>query len=470
MPRAATALVWLALGLVLAWALSQRALQNYWLEQAEAIAAAHQSGHSAVAFPLRGPADLVGGRPLQVRQGHFDESGLQLQLASGPANLPLAFNGRCLNARHFPRLAFDHHNSAPLRLALVHAVQAGGEQRLAEVLLPSGSGRFEVDLRRLDWRAGQSDGEARPLGAEGGRLCEFRLVPVADSDTDLWLARLRFEQGNDASPPPGPVELTFAWRWPAALRVEQAQRQDHADQAVLPRAPWPAQLGALADWIALALALLGLGGALSRRWPRPSVLLSLSAIILLLVELRPPQSWPAALALAGGLLSLLLAARTGPRSAVPARLWGGPGAWLSLLPALLLILASALAIGKLAGPSPGQWPGAIDWLRYLLWAWFQQYLLQRVFVPVLGAPAHNPTAGPLALLPAAAAFALLHLPNLELAVLCLLAGLWWARHFQRHRAWLPLIVAHAVLGSLLPELLPDSWLWSAEVGWRYPAG
>jgi hypothetical protein len=43
----------------------------------------------------------------------------------------------------------------------------------------------------------------------------------------------------------------------------------------------------------------------------------------------------------------------------------------------------------------------------------------------------------------------------------------WVWNWQRHRALLANIVAHATSGLLLAAALPADWLRSAEVGARY---
>jgi hypothetical protein len=461
----------LVLGVILvtAWGLSLRALQNAWVAQAERITAAHDDGHSVLDFPLRAANELIGGRARQVLDSHFDRDGLELRLAAGPANVALGFNGACLDATLFPQLSLDHVSDQPFLLALVHSPLAGGEQRLSELELPAGSHRLRLDLRGLEWRA---DGRSVTLGDDNGRICEFRLVPVVARAGSLRLANVRFSaisaQALVDADLIRPIELRG--RNPATLLRERAQLRQHADIAVLPTSRLPGPFGGPTMGFALALAAGGL--LLIRRRPRAATLLALAAPLVLMAENLLPGPHPvrSILVVLTSLAALVLLGW--PRRAVapgtaPAWDWraaiGGAAAWRSALLVAAVVGLLAFGAGFAFGPARLGWPAADDVLRYLVWAATQQWLLQRVLAPQLNAERSDLPG----YLPAASAFALLHLPNFELVVLCLFAALWWIGHFRRHQAWLPLIIVHAVLGLALPELLPPDWLHSTEVGFRY---
>jgi hypothetical protein len=446
------------------YGLSLRALQNAWLDAAGEIVSAHQAGHSVLQFPLRSSADLIGNRVLQAQASRFEADGLHLQLAPGAANVPLGLDGACLDSTLFPILQLDYQSDQPLRLALVQSPQAGGEQRLAELDLAAGSHQLRQDLRALEWRAAD-----RPaaLGDAAGRICEFRLVPVAAEATELLLADVRF-----AAVDPKLLRLanlqrqvSLLGRTPAQLQVEREALRRHADLIVWPEPILPGTVGATP--LGLALALVTLALLLHRRQPPFATILAVAAPVLLLADNLLPGRWPlwSVLTVLLSLSCLVLVGwngrQTGAREATndgPPRSTG----WHEALLATGLILLLAAATGALFGPPRWTWPAADDVLRYLLWAGVQQWLLHRVLAPQL-----NRGTDLLARLPAASAFALLHLPNFELMILCFLGALWWIDHYQRHRAWLPLILVHALLGLTLPELLPPDWLHSAEVGFRY---
>ena len=43
----------------------------------------------------------------------------------------------------------------------------------------------------------------------------------------------------------------------------------------------------------------------------------------------------------------------------------------------------------------------------------------------------------------------------------------WIASYHRHRAWLPILVSHYILGLLAITCLPLGWLHSAEAGLRF---
>ncbi len=457
----------------LAWALSALALRWHLQDQAIADRSWHQRGISQLQFPLASRSDLIGGRALDVESQRFGSDGLHLRFGPGAANLPIGFDGRCLDSRRFPILNLHVQASTALTLALVQSPLAGGEQRLTELPVASGRQQLRVDLRELDWRvdaAGQSRRAA--LGDEDGRVCEFRLVPVADRAASLSLANLRFSlpAGVSASQAwADAAALEWRWRRPESVLLERDRLRTHADVELWPQsvpgvaqtstAPlrrWPGYLGLLAGFIAMGVAL----ATEHRRW---TVVAALAGPIWLLASNRigtasGPLDW---LALAASGMALLLGLR---RQTLPAIRWlGSAAAWREALAGLALVLTAAVLLHWLAGQPLRGAPSSTDLLRYLLWAALQQLLLQRVLIPVL----NGKQAAILSGMPAAAAFALLHMPNLSLMALCMLAGLWWSDHHQRHRSYLPLVVIHAALGVALSMLLPASWLYSAEVGERF---
>src|SRR5712692_4264186 len=105
--------------------------------------------------------------------------------------------------------------------------------------------------------------------------------------------------------------------------------------------------------------------------------------------------------------------------------------------------------------------------RYLLlplWAFAQQYVLQgfinRRAQFVFG-------KGWKSVLMVALLFALLHLPNTNLALLTLLGGALWAAIYQRSPNLFALALSQSVLSLLLSLSLPASWLNSLRVGLKY---
>ena len=456
------------------WAMATLALWLHLHDRATLDRHWHQQGQSQLQFPLTDANDLIGSRVLDVQSQRFDADGVHLQFGPGPANLPIGFDGRCLDGQRFSQLLLGTDASAPLTLALVHSPTAGGEQRIAELALPPGPQTLRVNLAALAWHSADPEAGSERNWSEGGGVCEFRLVPVADRQIEIRLANLRFvlAEGEPASAAWADAgSLQILWRRPESVLIERDQRRKHADLELWPEQPppgegieapldrrWPGYLG-----VALASLALLLGASRgSLRW---QIWLTLAGPLVLLAtnglgESTLPMAW-SALAISAISLAIAFARVDLPPNAHrwlgSARAWGdvGVGVALTLLVAWLIHLGSQQALR-----SP---PQTGDLLRYLVWAALQQTLLQRLLFPALNGSGR----GLLHALPAAAAFALMHTPNFSLMLLCLVAGLWWSTHYRRHHSWAPLVAAHTALGALLTTLLPANWLYSAEVGARF---
>jgi membrane protease YdiL (CAAX protease family) len=141
----------------------------------------------------------------------------------------------------------------------------------------------------------------------------------------------------------------------------------------------------------------------------------------------------------------------------------GRAVWKLALPTLglsLLLVAvgwfkSSLRLELIASP------------RYLalpFWAFAQQYVLQSFI---------NRRAqliwgqGWLSALVVGLLFGMLHLPNLPLALLTFIAGVWWAAVYQKTPNLFALAVSHTVLSLLVALSLPVTWFHSMRVGFKY---
>jgi membrane protease YdiL (CAAX protease family) len=157
----------------------------------------------------------------------------------------------------------------------------------------------------------------------------------------------------------------------------------------------------------------------------------------------------------GVVYALLLAARHRlPR-------WRWLGAWRSAwwpLSALAIALGLALAAGH-----PPVWPPMGRILLYVGWAFFQQWLMLAVVAALLARALPRPAA----VLLTALAFALLHTPNGLLMQLCFVAEFGWAWWYLRHRALLPVALAHAASAVLLQACVAGGVLRSLEVSARF---
>ncbi len=449
--------------------LAQLALWLHLNDQARADRQHHLARNSQLYFKLDRPVDLIGGRALDVQGQSFAADGLRLDLAAGASNIPIGFDGRCLQSHRFPLFTLDINSSRPFVLVLAHSPKAGGEQRVTEIPLRAGALTLRVDMRELQWQTNQ---QPRSLGDSNGRICEFRLVPVVTEPTQLQLSRLRFSLAADANTESAwsdAIALPTRWQRPERVLQHRDSLRTHADQEIWPdstpkstlrSAPSALRLfGGFAPVLAFtALAMIAL-----RTRRRMIVVMALAGPVLLLAsnQLGEASDVLAWTTIGVSSLALIILGMVPGRPRI--HFLGTSSAWREAMYVTGIVLLLALLVHLLVEPTASSWPHHTDVFRYVVWAAIQQTLLQRVLIPELNRPAATLLSG----LPAATAFALLHTPNFSLMLLCLLAGLWWSKHFARQRSWLPLVTAHVVLGTALPLLLPTDWLYSAEVGARF---
>ena len=134
--------------------------------------------------------------------------------------------------------------------------------------------------------------------------------------------------------------------------------------------------------------------------------------------------------------------------------------------------AAAVAIPLLVWESGHPVPANPDWPKpgnlwpYVIWAAGQQFLLQSYFYlrfeRLFGARA--------AVLVSTVLFALLHLPNICLTGMTVLAGCFFTEMFRKYRSLYPLSIAHALMGIAVAYTFPDSLMHHMRVGlsfWRF---
>jgi membrane protease YdiL (CAAX protease family) len=135
--------------------------------------------------------------------------------------------------------------------------------------------------------------------------------------------------------------------------------------------------------------------------------------------------------------------------------------WI-LVAGTLIALAFPLAAVLSGHPVPANpdWPTWRNILPYILWAFFQQFLLQSFFFlrfeSVLGSTA--------AVWLSSALFTLAHLPNLPLTFLTFFGALLFTDLFRRFRSIYPLAIVHAMLGIAIAYSFPDSIMHHMRVG------
>ena len=207
----------------------------------------------------------------------------------------------------------------------------------------------------------------------------------------------------------------------------------------------------------LALTVARGRASTSRRLGMAAWLLMLAAILLPVGGLPDDVSRSGLLAVFGGwlLVAIWLGSRT------PSLRWlGHADAWRA---AALLTFAGICLLLLLAG-ADGKAPGINAALRYLPWVALQQWLLQRLIRPAAETWSSDRIVvfGLCAL-----CFGLLHFPNPMLMLLSGVGAAGWAWLGQRHRALLPLILSHWLLGLVALTLLSPTLLRNAEIGSRF---
>jgi membrane protease YdiL (CAAX protease family) len=111
-------------------------------------------------------------------------------------------------------------------------------------------------------------------------------------------------------------------------------------------------------------------------------------------------------------------------------------------------------------PANADWPRLGNILPYILWAFFQQFLLQSFFYLRM-----ESVVGPIAAMwLSTALFTIAHLPNLPLTLLTFFGALFFTDLFRRVRSIYPLGLVHAMLGIAIAYSFPDSIMHHMRVG------
>lgn len=145
----------------------------------------------------------------------------------------------------------------------------------------------------------------------------------------------------------------------------------------------------------------------------------------------------------------------------------GLRASLWVIPAILLIAIVAVEIASIVGtlhPLFGIRNAVWHSTSYIVWAIFQQFILQSYFFLRLERLVNSDR---LAAVLSAGLFALVHLPNPVLVGVCLVAGWCACEIFRRHRNIYALGVAHAILGLTIAITVPDQVQRHMRVGVGY---
>lgn len=471
-----------------------------------AALAARLHGASPYRWDLRHRHDVIAGHAFGPATSRFDGTGLQITAtAAGSIELGLTID-RPVDLAHFSRLEVDGRLPAATPVMVLVREQLDAAQCRSEPI-SSSSDSIDLDLRKLQWRcAGQLHAMPMPT-----RAAMLRLQFDLRSDQSLMLRRAVLHQTAGTSTPNEAASAaihTLTELHPSRDALTQLTAQTREEAQPLVELPARGRVeqtlavrDAITDAVPGAIAIRSgqatriLAQARDQAWP-PVVAAPRLAwigvavwfIVLLAMRIFPPQRprlraaveivaalggpvWYALAADAGrpdaaiALISLAFAASLAVRRATqPWHVIGTAASWV--LPALSVVAAVLIAAWLRDGASGitahddfGRYA-----VRYTAWAAVQQYL---ICVIVLDRMSQLLGANRWSVVCVAILFALMHAPNAMLMQLTLFGGLIWLANWQRHRALLPNILAHAICGVLLARMLPVDWLRSAEVGARF---
>jgi hypothetical protein len=463
------------------WLLSWQRVATWLASDAQLREAAWHAGETPWRWRLDPDRDIVWPGSHGLVGLDRGAEALRGTVPNGTVELSIALRGDRIDASLVDHATLWIEASAPTRIYLI-GDSASGTVALADARFAPTRGAVRLPLRPdldevLDaLRLRVETGADRPLALRDLALAAHRTERVrvceAGRDVDPMLERCTAPRPRLVAPPSLLPETMLAWRDGVLALRPGAIVHPPAWVPRIPASPGATDPPSIATTILLA-ALPLLAVALSwRRRPRPR---SAAAIELVLVFL------PWCLLLWWGwpgdddeiaVQVILLASLAGAllvRSLAPQRHWiGSAAAWKSSAAFAGLALASILLVALL-GASGDHAPNArsLDpgrFWKYPLWALLQQWILIRMIAPHARAVIGSDFGGALA---AGALFGLLHLPNFALMLATFVAGSAWAWIGYRHRAVLPLVVAHAALGLALVWLAPAWLLRSAEIGGRY---
>lgn len=143
---------------------------------------------------------------------------------------------------------------------------------------------------------------------------------------------------------------------------------------------------------------------------------------------------------------------------------------LWILPATVMVMLGGIFIANNIGTYHALYNTDLAHVDgYVLWTMYQQFLLQDFFMPRLTRMLSSDAAIAVASL----LFAIAHLPNLSLALACLVWGAISCALFRRYRNLYMLGLAQGLLGLCFSVCVPDALHHHMRVGlgyWRYHHG
>lgn len=454
------------------------------------------------------PADIVARKAFSAATSEFRSDGLHFQSGTVPVDVGMVISGNIdLIAHSVFQVDLSASQSARISLIVRETLKAPACSSETNAI-PAGRSELSFDLSAMRWHcevplesAPQSAAMLRlhVVGVSGSEYIfhsallqsrstlasadlEQHAAPLLPSPRDSpAFDRALQRMASDPSrthpallqlPLDARVEQLLVARNRILKALPEAIIVPHGDLAKVSEhaASWSAArlTPAWAQWLGVVLLALALAAL---RW-RPPIKPRLRAALELAGVLCAPLALIVGNRIGDNLAPPILAASTVTfvfalsllRGTAPKR----PGTRTAVLGwsvALFCIgIASAIGTALGSGITGFDMPGIQHASKYLVWAAIQQFLICVIVAGRAEILCGNRQA---AILFAALVFAMLHSPNAMLMQLTFVGGLIWVWNWQRHRALLANIIAHAVCGLLLSQSLPADWLYSAEVSARY---
>ncbi|MEP6881410.1 MAG: CPBP family intramembrane glutamic endopeptidase [Dokdonella sp.] len=490
--------------------LARHQLRRQMLDAASQTLGALTHADTPHRWDARSDNAIIAGRAFGTDDAQFADDGFHLRSLGDSIQIGMVL-GADIDLTRFSQLeiSLTAETSGSIAAIVGKSLQQAACQSHATPLV-TGHSTLTINLRKIGWTC---NGVPAPMPTRAAMLRLVIDMP-AQSSTTLHSVRMRpnaqlnpesvFAAALPLLPDPRKVldfnrelsrtaENSTSAIWPMLqlpldARVEQSLlardqvRGAIADALIVPRGDFPEVAAQAASW----------QPATPTAWSTrlPWILLGGYIIVLVFLRLKPPLDTrvralleliaataipltmiigghigdnpdPAVLGACVATLVFALSLLVGDAPAEPSSRTLKRGWWVALL---TIGLTVGLILNFADGHITRELPDAGRMFRYLAWAAVQQFL-----ICVIVAERIERICGSsrVALLGAALVFALLHTPNAMLMQLTFVAGLIWIWNWQRHRALLANIVAHAISGLLLAASLPAQWLHSAEVSARF---
>lgn len=461
-------------------------------------------------WSARTPADIIAGRAFGTSDASFTDDGFRLRSQGQPIEVGLILAAD-MDLTRFSQIhvALNAENAGSLALIVGESLQLPS-CRSSDTPFAKGSTNLDIDIRALQWRC-QGQPSATPERAAMLRLSltlpakmtatvddvraqshvhldlrsladqAMPMLPDPRRTTDFSRALERTAENASASIWPV-LQLPLEGRVEEILRARDQIRDAMPDALIIPKGDFQEVANRATDWhsdtgrerisvfswsllgiyIVLLIALR-LKPPVDPRLRAGLELIAATSVPLLMIvggQIGDNMS-PLVLAACVSTLVFALSLLIGAAPAEPTARTLKRGWWVALAS---LGVCIALILELTGGHITDALPTFPRLFRYLIWAAIQQFL---ICVIVAERIERISGSSRVALLGAALVFALLHTPNAMLMQLTFVAGLIWIWNWQRHRALLANIVAHAASGLLLAASLPSTWLHSAEVSARF---